>query len=254
MKRTLFLLAISSLFIFAKCTTTRIPSDKPPVVLGGVSEASALLDLVRATNLPYDWYSATGTGTIDWEDQRLSAKVTVRIRKDSVIWAQISKLGIEVGRMYVTPDSAFFINRIEQKYARYSTADFFKKFNMPADFDMFAKIFTGGAFIPPSVAKMTIENDGALFLESSSGVTARHWLDVNYQLIKSQVMDSRGQEVNAGYGNYTAVNTGQKFPFLRTNTIIIDGESNLFDLDYSTVMVNVPQEFPFSIPSHYEKM
>lgn len=254
MKRIFFLLAISSLFIFAKCTTTRSATDKPPVVLGGVSEASALLDLVRATNLPYDWYSATGTGTIDWDDQRLSAKVTVRIRRDSVIWAQISKLGIEVGRMYVTPDSAFFINRIEQKYARYSTTDFFKKFNMPADFDMFAKVFTGGAFIPPAVTSMTIENDGALFLEAGNGVTARHWLDVNYQLIKSQVMDSRGQEVNAGYGNYTAVNTGQKFPFLRTNTILIEGKSNLFDLVYSTVMVNVPQEFPFSIPSHYEKM
>src|SRR5688500_16147214 len=185
MKRTFFLLAISSLFILAKCTTTRTATDKPPVVLGGVSEASALLDLVRATNLPYDWYSATGTGTIDWDDQRLSAKVTVRIRKDSVIWAQISKLGIEVGRMLVTPDSAFFINRIEQKYARYSTADFFKKFNMPADFDMFAKVFTGGAFIPHSVTWMTIENDGALFFVAGNGVNARHWLDFNCQLIKS---------------------------------------------------------------------
>ena len=254
MKRILFLLAISATLIFAKCTTTRQPSGATPVVLGGISEASALLDLVNATNLPYDWFVATGTGTIDWEDQRLSAKVNVRIRTDSVIWVQISKLGIEVGRMLVTPDSAYFINRIEQKYARYSTQDFFKKFNMPADFSMFSKVFTGGAFIPPAITQMVVEPDGALFVESSTGVSVRHWLDVSYQLIKSQIVDTRKQEILARYEAYTAVNSGQKFPFLRYNTIIINGEENLFDLDYSSILINIPHELPFSIPSHYEKM
>jgi hypothetical protein len=254
MKRILFLLALSSTLIFAKCTTTKQPSTVPPVVLGGISEASALLDLVNATNLPYDWYVATGTGTIDWEDQRLSAKVNVRIRRDSVIWVQISKLGIEVGRMLVTPDSAYFINRIEQKYARYSTQDFFKKFNMPADFGMFTKVFTGGAYVPPDITKMVIEPDGALFLQSSRGVSARHWLDVSYQLIRSQIFDSRNQEVMARYSDYTEVNSGQKFPFRRYNTIVINGEENLFDLDYTSILINIPHELPFSIPSHYEKM
>src|SRR5688500_14754202 len=71
MKRIIFLLAIISLIIFSNCTTTRPITDKPAVILEGVSEASALLDLVRATNLPYEWYVATGNGTIDWDDQRL---------------------------------------------------------------------------------------------------------------------------------------------------------------------------------------
>src|SRR5687768_971385 len=145
MKRIVFLLAAASLLIFAKCTTTRQATDNP-VILSGISDADEMLQLVQATNLPYEWYSSTGTGTLDWDDQRISAKVNVRIRKDSVIWVQISKLGIEVGRILVTRDSAFFINRFEQKYGRYGIAQFFKKFNMPADFSMFTKVFTGGAF------------------------------------------------------------------------------------------------------------
>ncbi len=254
MKKTIFLLSLTSLLIFAKCTTTRPATDKPRVVLGGISEASALLELVRATNLPYSWYAASGTGMIDWDDSRLSAKVNVRIRKDSVIWVQISKLGIEVGRMLVTPDSAYFINRIDRTYSSYGTAQFFKKYNLPADFDMFSKVFTGGAYIPPSITNMVIESDGALLLESGSGVSARHWLDVTFQLIRSQVMDPNHHEWSAAYGNYTSVNTGQKFPFHRANTIVIDGKANLFDLDYTSVQVNIPQELPFSIPSNYEKM
>ena len=254
MKNIFFgLAAILASLVFTQCTTTKQASGTPNV-LGGVSEASALLDLVNATNLPYNWYTATGTGVIDWDDQRLSAKLNVRIRKDSVIWVQISKLGIEVARMYVTPDSALFINRIERTYARYGTAEFFKKYNMPADFDMFARVFTGGAVVPPSVTKMQVEGDGALFVESSSGITARHWLDTNYRLIKSQINDGVKHEWNAGYGNYQGVNTGQQFPLQRSNSLTSDGKTNLFDLDYSSVIIDVPAELPFSIPSHYEKM
>lgn len=254
MKKMIFLLFVSFLLIFAKCPATKPVDEKPRIVLSTVSEASALLDLVRATDNPYTWYAATGSGNIDWEGQRYSAKMTVRIRKDSVIWAQISKLGLEVGRMLVTPDSAFFINRFERTYASYSTDQFFKKYNLPSDFDMFAKVFTGGAYVPPSVTSMVIEPDGALFIQSGSGISARHWLDVSYQLIRSQVSDPGKHQWEASYGNYKTVNSVQKFPFHRANTIMIDGKANLFDLDYETIQVNVPQELPFSIPSNYEKM
>ena len=254
MKKMIFLLSVSCLLIFAKCPATKPGEEKPREVLTTVSEASALLDLVRATNNPYEWYAATGSGTIDWEGQRLSAKITVRIQKDKVIWAQISKLGIEVGRMLVTPDSAFFINRIERTYAAHATEQFFKKYDLPPDFDMFAKVFTGGAYVPPSVTSMVVEPDGALFIQSGSGISARHWLDVSYQLIRSQVSDPGEHQWEASYGNYASVNTGQKFPYHRANTIMIDGKANLFDLDYETIQVNVPQELPFSIPSNYEKM
>ena len=254
MKHNILLATIISLLVSTQCTTSKLATDKPPVVLGGISEASALLELVRATDTPYDWYVASGTGTIDWEDQRLSAKVNVRIKRDSVIWVQISKLGIEIGRMLVTPDSAWFLNRLEGKYARYGTDDFFKKYNLPAEFDMFTKVFTGGAYVPPDITRMTIESDGGLFIESASGVNARHWLDVSYQLIRSQVMDPNHHQWSAGYSSYQAVNSGQTFPFRRTNTLLIDGKENLFDLEYSSILVDVPHELPFSIPSHYEKM
>ena len=244
---------VASLFILTRCSTTRPLADKPPDILKGISDADALLEIVRATDIPYTWYSASGTGTIDWDDQRLSAKVTVRIRKDSVIWAQISKLGFEVGRMLVTPDSAFFINRIERTYARYGTSQFFEKYNLPADFDMFSKVFTGGAYIPSSITSLTVENDGALLIKAN-GVSARHYLDTQRSLVRSQVMDPNHHEWTALYDLYTTVNTGQKFPFHRANTLVIDGKANLFDLDYESVMIDVPQDLPFSIPSHYEKM
>ena len=243
------------LSVISSCTTTRNATNSSnPVILRGIEDASALLALVEATDLPYTWYGAEGTGTIDWDGQRYSAKMSVRIERGKIIWVQIQKLGFEIGRMLIRPDSAFFINRIERTYASYSTPRFFQKYNLPADFDMFSKVFTGGAYIPPMITSSVIEKDGSLYITSDSGVNARHWIDVTYLLIKSVVTDPLNHEWSAGYGNYTTTNTGQKFPFKRTNSLNIDGQSNLFDLDYESIEINVPQEFPFSIPSHYEKM
>ena len=247
-------MAVISCLLIMKCTPTKLAAGDSPKVLKNVSEASALLDIVRATDMPYSWYSATGTGMIDWDGQRLSAKVIVRIKNDSAIWVQISKLGFEVGRMLVTPDSSFFINRLEQSYAAYRTNDFFKKYNLPADFDMFSKVFTGGAYVPPVLTKTVIENDGALYLESGQQVSARHWIDTDMKLIRSLVMDPNKHVWNADYSSYQQVNSGQLFPFHRGNSLTIDGTTNLFTLDYSSIEVNVAQELPFSIPSHYEKM
>ena len=254
MKRSFIYLFFIPFCISSGCTTIKNTSDSNPVILKDVKDASALFNLVEATDLPFTWFGAEGTGTIDWDGERYSAKMIVRIERNKIIWAQIQKLGFEIGRMLIRPDSAFFINRIERTYASYSTPQFFEKYNLPADFEMFSKVFTGGAYIPPMVAGSRVENDGSLYIESESGVNARHWLDITYKLVRSVVTDQLKHEWSPGYSDYRATNTGQEFPFKRSNTLVSNGGSNIFDLEYSSIVINVPQEFPFSVPSHYEKM
>ena len=130
MKRILFYTLLSMCFGLTACNTTKkLANDKGPNIINGVFEASAMLDLVRATDIPYTWFGGEGNGTIDWEGTRYTAKIKVRILRDSIVWVQIQKFGFEVGRMLVTPDSAFFINRLERSYSIYSITDFFKKYD-----------------------------------------------------------------------------------------------------------------------------
>ena len=60
-----------------------------------VSEASALLDIVKSTEPAYTWFSASGTGKIDWDGQRLSAKLDVRIRRQECDEEIGEQVGIE---------------------------------------------------------------------------------------------------------------------------------------------------------------
>lgn len=216
--------------------------------------AAAMMKKVLATQLPYTWFAASGQGKIDWDGQRLSARINVRILHDSIIWVQIQKFGFEVGRMLITPDSAFFINRFDHSYSVYRTNDFLAEYNVPADFDMFSRVFTAGAYVPPMIRKSVVEQDGSLLLQSVSGMNARHWFDASSLLVRSLITDPMSREWFAVYADYKKTNSGQQFPFKRSNTLVIDGQPNIFDLEYNEMVIDVPQQFPFSIPSHYEKI
>ena len=246
----LLFLALSA----CKSKKTTVDSGHLPDA-GAVSpEVSAMLRKLADTQLHYKWFAATGQGRIDWDGQRMSARVNVRILQDSVIWVQIQKLGFEVGRMLVTPDSAFFVNRWEKTYAAGRTEDFLREYNVPADFHMFSLVFTAGAYLPAKIKKTFVEPDGSLMVQSANGVYAQHWLDQSYLLIRSLITDPLDREWYAVYADYQRTNSGQRFPFKRSNTLVIDGQPNVFDLEYNEMTIDVPQQFPFSIPSHYEKI
>lgn len=245
------------LMLFSACKGKKHVSDHVPIqeveeIIA--PEASAMMEKVKATQVPYTWFSASGQGKIDWDGQRFSARVNVRILRDSIIWVQIQKLGFEVGRMLVTPDSAFFINRFERTYGRYGTAEFLEEYNVPADFEMFSRVFTAGAYLPPSIKKSVVEPDGSLLLQSGSGMIARHWFDASSLLVKSLITDPLAREWSSLYADYKRVGKGQQIPYKRSNTLVIDGQPNVFDLEYNELELDVPQEFPFSIPSHYDKI
>ena len=254
MRRALFYSFVLSM-VMSACTATKKNIQRDgPFNINTEDEASAMLESIRAADVSYTWFRGEGNGTIDWEGERYSAKMRIRIERHKTIWVQIQKFGFEIGRMLINQDSAFIINRLERSYSAYNTRDFSKKYNLPADFEMMSKVFTGGAYIPEAITKAEIHGDHSLYLESGSGVTVTHWLDTSNTLMRSMITDPLKREWFAGFGNYMETNTGKKFPFKRTNSIVIDGQSNLFDLDYSAIEIDIPQEFPFSVPSHYEKM
>ncbi len=229
-------------------------ADEPVVAEKMTKGSSAMMDKVMGSQVPYTWFAAKGQGRFDLDGQRLSAKMNVRILKDSVIWVQLQKFGFEVGRMLITRDSAFFVNRFERTYAIYGTEDFLVEYNVPADFEMFSKVFTAGAYLPPQIKRLDQGQDGSVNIYSDTGMNARHWFDGSKHLIRSEISDPLAREWFTAYSDYRDTKFGMLFPYKRSNTLIIDGIPNVFDIEYSDLEIDIPQEFPFSIPSHYEKI
>lgn len=73
-----------------------------------------------------------------------SAKMYVRMQKDSLIWMQVSaNIGIRGLRALVTKDSAFVIDYVNKEYAKYDFASLSKELNFPVNFDLLQSILLG---------------------------------------------------------------------------------------------------------------
>jgi hypothetical protein len=249
------LLSVAMLWSCAGKRSVVLPGGVTPAGNApGEADEEVLMEKVASTQLPYTWFAGSGQGKIDWDGQRMSASFNVRILRDSIIWVQISKLGFEVGRMLVTPDSAFFINRFERSYGLYKTAEFLEEYRVPADFRMFSAVFTAGAYMPEWMQPKLIQDSGAIAITGKDGTRATYWFDQSAVLIRAVIVDPLLREWSAGFSDYRPLPSGDLWPHARSNTLVIDGEANIFDLEYKNVEINVPQTFPFSIPSHYEKI
>ncbi len=81
--------------------------------------------LLDAHNAKYTWL--TTDGEVDYDDgsSEITAGISIRNRKDSVIWASANKM-IEAARILLNKDSATILNRLQHNYSVVSVADFDK--------------------------------------------------------------------------------------------------------------------------------
>src|SRR5687767_15004584 len=122
MKNSLLLLLVISTFAFDSCKGKK-NNQKTPDVPDSLSAGNCkinkhlprqLISDMRKSEFHFEWFS----GKLDCEASDDSSKVnfdvTVRIRKDSVIWMLISEqtLGIQVARVLITKDSVKFIQKL----------------------------------------------------------------------------------------------------------------------------------------------
>src|SRR6056297_340448 len=72
-----------------------------------------VISLANASRLNYGSFSAKVSAEVKLPDQSNSFRATLRIRRDSAIWASISPaLGIEVFRLLCTQDSVLYIDKM----------------------------------------------------------------------------------------------------------------------------------------------
>ena len=80
-------IALVLILAFTSCVSKKNLTDvKTPVSeIPLTPEMAAMMNKVWATQLPYKWFAASGIGKIDWDGQRLSGRINVRILHDSII-------------------------------------------------------------------------------------------------------------------------------------------------------------------------
>lgn len=262
------LLSVFVLGILASCKT---PEEAKKRVILFDKNPSFLFEKLHANDFQFIWLTAKYNADIEMDGKNNSFKASLRAKKDSIIWISIMPaLGIEAARVKITIDSVFFINRLNSTYFKGDFQYINKLINTETDFKMIQALLFGihytefnetdfksavdnGKYLLSNLRKRklkrTIQRNDSLNLAAQS-----IWLEPeNYKICKYRFNDFNTlRELEVCYSDFNLV--GEKlFPF--NLAILLHGDKKAsIKINYSKVIQDDPQSFPFTIPEKYEQI
>jgi len=143
MKNHFFYIALAFLVVLTSCETKR-SIIKAPIKEKG---ESYLFDKLKENELKYNSFSAKFSAEYEKNRKRTNISGTIRISKDSLIWAMITPvLGIEAARISISLDSVKVINKIDGNYLIKDFSFINEMLNRNLDYDMLQSLITGNDF------------------------------------------------------------------------------------------------------------
>ncbi len=273
-RKLVFLLpALLFLLCLYSCRPVR-KTHKPIVIREShtLTERSAdeLLALIHQHRFDAQWLGAKAEVEYQREDRKDVFDITLRMRKDSLIWVSVSPLlGLETARILITPDSVKFLNRLSREYLVSNFEFLNNRLRMNVDFDILQSLLTGNIFAYKKNKFNSVYNneDGYYILSTLSKhklkraleekdpnkpVVQDIWIsDENFRIVKLSIEDERlNKMLITQYHQFKATAAGQ-FPF-KSSTYIKAEEEISFAISFKKVIVNEPLQFPFSIPASYK--
>lgn len=243
-------LSLAALIALASCSGTKKIGNDPRK-----DDPEFVWRKLDAQQFRANWFE--GTAKISYDDGRQSVKAsaTLRMQQDSALWIAVRKLGFEVARALVTPDSAFLIDRLNNEYHTYSLADMSSQYRLPANLRMIQQFLLGNPVFPSQRPEFIKSEGDAMTIQENSAYGTLHYNihTTDYRPRQIIFKNHQGnQEMIMSLDGYDGTPDKQKFSYLRVLTLNGEetGKINM-ELKFSEVELNVPKSLPFEIPGRY---
>lgn len=254
MRQILFLFIISFLVLSA-CKTVKTAEG----VKLRVRSSDYLLKKITQQRNDVEWLTAKAKMKFNDNGSTQRVNVDIRLRKDSVIWMNFKKFGIEGARVLITTDSIYLLNRLERNYIISDFSFIETQFNLPANFSILQDLILGNAFfVTQENIKSDIKDDAYFLLADNIDLrTNAYWLDgQTFDLQKMIFQDFRyNRQVMVEQYGYEPI---APLPAFATNRNIELSSPETGDigieLDLSKIKINEPANIRFSIPGNYEPL
>jgi len=259
------------LLSFASCRNQKKITLNNGKCILDFKNARTLTTNLKSNELRFTWLKARLSAEALIDSSSNSFTIALRMKKDSIIWMSISKLGIEGARVLITKDSVKFTNTIQNKYFKGDYAYISKLLNTELDFEMLQSLLVGNSVsfydedekIKPGVddcqytlgtvrkfKRRRVER-GKELKEPAQSIFL---VPENFKIARILFYEfNPDRSFDAHFGEYVTVDSSQLFPQKMNYTI--KAEKNVtIDLNFSKVTLNEEQSFPFKIPDNYEQI
>ena len=254
--RTLILLLWVSVLTGFGCTGQRRVVNEPGDPLRKRS-ARFLQQRLADQALRPEWLAGRARVTVRSEREGTQKfNTNIRLRRDSVIWMNVKKVSVEAGRVLITPDSLYFINRLDNQYAITSLAYARERLGLPGDFGQLQDLLLGNpVFIVEDLVAKVLQDRYRLSGENRR-FEAEYYLDGDYRLRRFVNQEpALARQLRAELDDYRPVDSTRAFSHLRQFTLYSpDSDRVELELEWSKLELDVPKSLPFRIPPRYERL
>jgi hypothetical protein len=250
--------SFSNLLIFTIIAIPLLTSCGTKVAMFSKTYDRASLDIQQ---LKFDYLSIKSK--IELQEAHKVTKFTalVRIKKDSIIWFNLSgALGVQGMRGIITQDSVFLINRVAKEYSVFSFTDVGREFNFPIDFALLQSMIVGN-MPKPDEPDQSVRHEGKRYVvkQSINEILIDNYIDdSNMKLVEVQVTEKKtDNSLKLMYKDFKVINN-QAFPFSAFISLIHHNEFGQLEtqmiIDHSKVeSPDKELKFPFNIPNKYAR-
>ena len=96
-----------------------------------------------SSSIDFNWMKVKTKVDIEYEDKKYAVQLQLRIKKDSLVFAKVSKSGITGARILATKDSVVYIDKLNKKYFKGTYSDIEKLININIPFNFLQNLFLG---------------------------------------------------------------------------------------------------------------
>lgn len=256
MHRKIVLVALSAMLLFlSSCGISRKGAGAGELrEMTAAGLAGALED--RSVKAQY----MEAKAKIDYADgqQSVSANALLRMKKDEYIWLSVKKLGFEVGRVLITKDSAFILNRLNNEYYAEPLTYVEETFNLPGNLTDAQQLLLGNPFFSNKTGMQLEVADEYYALRSREGNLERTYqVDRKDMRLSQMQLEDKAylRRVLIGMSEYADIAGNQKFSYLRSLEMESPAAGKMtVSIQFADVVLNVPKEIKFDIPEKYTRV
>jgi hypothetical protein len=253
MKRIIYLAAV--VLMVSACKTAKTTA--------GISIPNISSKKIVKNHYKADFYKKTINASIklryDDGDLVQSISIKMRMEKDSAIWMSGRFLGLTMAKIYITPNSVQFYEKMGKQYFKGDFKLLSNFLGTEVDFDIIQNLLLGQALsnledrdldaeIVDDSYKLVPEDQAKLF-------DILFWVNPeNFKMNKQEIRQTKLQKkIAVNYVDYQTI-SNVVFP-KKINVIAVDKSDRvLLDLEYRSVVFDQRVSFPFSIPSGYDQI
>lgn len=191
------------------------------------------------------------------EGMAIEANANLVWIRDSALWVNVKKLGIEAARALVTRDSVFMINRLESTYSAQDVSALQRQFSLPEGFPLLQHLVLASAWLSPD---MLLQADIKDSLHRLSGANNQYSIDYrieegSYHLRRETFVQQRDARIlTLEFDQFKKLPGAGVFPYLRRiEAFSPDNGTVHLEIEFTDVEFNAPASFRFEIPAHYRR-